>query len=395
MRMEIKDIDRFLGPDLKTFDPYDLWKTRLGLKLKKLYYGKGKIAIPLVAPFYLLDAFAPRLVRLFISPQEYPIVRALAVLAALNFYEMTSDRKYLDLAACSVDWLITNRSPGYASACWGLNMRWMTKTGYSPAETPFVTHTPYCVEALLKFHDVTKDEKARDVALSSLEFIENHLRKLIDEPRRLALSYGPSFGSRIVINGNSYAMMMYALLAERLPGQRDMLREKALRLFNFLKTSQNPDGSWLYYADNEEGNFIDCFHSCFVLKNILKSGKRLGVDISDTVDRGLEYVLENFLDGKFFLARRFSLSANPSLTKFDLYDQSELLNVLLLAGRTALAERLYASIMKHFYIPAKGTFGSQIDLFGILHRMTYLRWAVMPMIYTLSVYYKVIESRKR
>ncbi|MRS01816.1 hypothetical protein EG832_01075 [bacterium] len=393
--MEIKDIDRFLGPDLKTYDPYDLWKTGLGLKLKKLYYEKGKIAIPLVAPFYLLDAFAPRLVRLCMRPQEYPIVRALATLATLNFYEITLDRKYLDLAACSVDWLIANQSPGYGGACWGLNMRWMTKTGYSPAETPFVTHTPYCVEALLKFHDVTKDEKARDVALSSLEFLENHLRKLIDEPHRLALSYGPSFGSRIVINGNSYAMMMYALLAESLPGQREMLREKALRLFNFLKTSQNRDGSWLYYADNEEGNFIDCFHSCFVLKNMLKSGKRLGVDISDPVDRGLEYVLENFLDGKFFLARRFSLSTNPSLTKFDLYDQAELLNVLLLAGRTALAEKLYASIMKHFYIPAKGTFGSQIDLFGILHRMTYLRWAVMPMIYALSAYWKVAESGKR
>ena len=185
-------------------------------------------------------------------------------------------------------------------------------------------------------------------------------------------------------------MMMYALLADRLPGKQENLIEKAVRLFNFVKSRQNRDGSWFYYADTEKGNFIDCFHSCFVLKNLIKFGRLANTDVSHIVNSGLGYLLRIFIDSQYNLARRFSISANPSLAKFDLYDQAELLNVLVMARWTALAKMLYGSVMEHFYIPGKGTFGYQIDRFGILNRMTYLRWAVMPMIYALSEYYKMM-----
>ena len=155
MKLTISDLAPLLGPDLATYDPYDLWKTGLGVNLRKLYYQWGKIAALAVAPFYLLDAYAPRLVRAFLKPQEYPIVRAQGALAALNCHAATRDGAYLDLASCSVRWLEANRCPGYHGSCWGLNFPWQTKGGYYPPTTPFSTHTPYCVEALLGFHDAT------------------------------------------------------------------------------------------------------------------------------------------------------------------------------------------------------------------------------------------------
>jgi len=383
-----------LGANQKTYDPYDLWKTKLGLWLKKIYYRHGKFAIPIVAPFFILDAYTPRLIRLPLKAREYTIVRAFAVMASLNLFEISLDKKYIKLAGDSVKWLIENQSQRYNGACWGYNDPLMTKAGYLPPMIPLVTYTPYCVEALLKYSDITKDKQSLQVALSSLGFLEKDLNVLFDEPDKLALSYGPGYGKRIVINANSYAMMMYAIFADRLSDKRTILLEKATRIFNFIKSRQNSDGSWFYYDDEGKGNFIDCFHSCFILKNLIKFGKFAGVDVSLIVNKGLEYILNNFLDSKYFMARRFSVSSDPSLVKFDLYDQAELLNILLMTNRNNLAEKLHDSIVKNFYIPSKGTFGYQIDIFGRLNKMTYLRWAVMPTVFVLSEYYKLLKKER-
>lgn len=387
--MEIPKIDHLLGPDLSTYDPYDLWKTKLGLWLRRLYYRKGIVAAPLVAPFFLLDLYAPRVVRRFIGPQEYPTVRAMAVMAALNLHEVEPDPKYLALAELSAEWLLANQSPGYHGACWGLNFPWMTKGGYYPPTTPFITHTPYCVEALFHCFDATGRQKYHDAAVSSVGFLEHDLKVIYREGDRVAMGYGPGEESRVVVNANSYAAMLYSLLAARMPQRRAPLLDRASRLKNFVTAAQNPDGSWFYYSDDGPGNFIDCFHSCFVMKNLIKYGRLTGSNLDDVVDRGLDYVLGNFVDPGCGLARRFTLSANPSLVKFDLYDQAELINVLLLRGRLGEAERMLDAVLKHFYLPGKQSFGYQIDIFGLLNRMSYLRWAVMPMTLVLSEYLRL------
>lgn len=388
MTMKIPPIDHLLGPDLTTHDPYDLWKTKLGLWLRRLYYQNGIITAPLVAPFFLLDSYAPRLVRAFIAPQEYPTVRAMATMAALNLYRITPDPKYLSLAQNSADWLLENRSPGYHGACWGLNFPWMTKGGYYPPTTPFVTHTPYCVEALFQCYDATAKPKYYDTAVSTLNFLELDLQVIFQEGDRIAMGYGPGHESRVVVNASSYAMMLYALLAARMPERRAPLLEKAGRLYNFVSSAQNRDGSWFYYNDSDKGNFIDCFHSCFVMKNLIKYARSTGTDLLPIVDRGLDYLLAQFVDPEYHLARRFTVSANPSFVKFDLYDQAELLNVLLLRHRDQDADQLLQAILKHFYLPERRSFGYQIDRFGFLNRMSYLRWAVMPMALVLSEYLK-------
>ena len=104
--------------------------------------------------------------------------------------------------------------------------------------------------------------------------------------------------------------------------------KKRTRLFRFVKTRQNNDGSWFYYDDNGKGNFIDCFHSCFVLKNLVKFGRLTGTDVASTVDNGIDFIMANFVDSTDFLARRFTVAANPSMTRYDLYDQAELLHLL-------------------------------------------------------------------
>lgn len=388
MQFNIFNIDNLLAQNLKTYDPYDLWKTNFGVWLRRLYYKHGLISIPLVGPFYIMDTYAPKVPRLFINPQEYPIVRALATLSALNLYDITFEKKYLKMASISVNWLIENQTKGYHGACWGLNFPWMTKNIYYPENTPFITHTPYCVEALLKYYDVVNDDTAKNIALSGLHYLEKDINILLDDNDKLALSYGPCKEDRIVLNANSYAMMMYALYARRIINNNKYLTGKAERIFNYIKSRQNIDGSWYYYDDNEKGNFIDCFHSCFILKNLIKYARYLNVNVDDTINKGIDYIIRHLLDSNIFLVKRFSISSNISLVKYDIYDQAEFLNILIMKDNYELARKLYQSIIDHFFVSSENTFGSQIYKFGKLNKMNYLRWAVMPTIFVLTEYHK-------
>jgi hypothetical protein len=295
------------------------------------------------------------------------------------------------VASISVDWLIENQTKGYHGACWGLNFPWMAKNIYYPANIPFITHTPYCIEALFKYFDVTNDYTAKDIALSALNFLEKDINILLDENEILALSYSPLKEDRIVLNANSYAMMMYALYASRIKNNKKYLKEKADRLFNYIKSRQNRDGSWYYYDDNKNGNFIDCFHSCFILKNLIKYARYLNVNVDDIINKGIMYILRYLLDSNIFLVKRFAISSNISLVKYDIYDQAEFLNILIMKDNYEIARKLYQSIIDHFFVTSANTFGSQIYKFGKLNKMNYLRWAVMPTIFVLTEYHKKWE----
>ena len=43
--------------DRAGYDPYDIWGTRYGLWARKVYYAKGKLGVPLVAPLVAVDLF--------------------------------------------------------------------------------------------------------------------------------------------------------------------------------------------------------------------------------------------------------------------------------------------------------------------------------------------------
>jgi hypothetical protein len=88
------------------------------------------------------------------------------------------------------------------------------------------------------------------------------------------------------------------------------------------------------------------------------------------------------LDTRHFLFKRFSVKNKPSIVKFDLYDNAEMLNLALLLGDRCVADKLIASIDRNFR--AGTDIYSQIDLFGVRRSRNTLRWAVMPYLYALS-----------
>jgi len=371
-----------LKNDLSTYDLYDIWKGSIGQKVRKIYYKNRYVGIAPAGILTLFDWYLNNRLRIGYEKQEYPITRALAGLTLLNLYKKEPKDIYLEYAKKHIDWLLENRSIGYSGVCWGLNFDWV----YSAEETydkntPFSTHTPYPLELMVEYYRVTHDDRLLEPIRSVFLFLEKDIKIMRESDEMLILSYGTQ-KDRIVTNANAYLMYMYALLIEFMPQKESYIREKIDKIYNFLCSVQNADGSWLY-SPYESDTFIDCFHSAFVLKNIYKTNKIRDLKNStDIIERGYSYIIDNFLDQKYYLFKRFSKSNKLSLVKFDLYDNAEMLNIALMLDDTQTVDRLSRSIREHF-IDKRGI-ASVIDSIGKLKNYNHFRWAVVPYLYALS-----------
>ena len=382
----IKLIKNFLNKyNLSTRDPYDIWTLNIGVKTKKIFYNSGILkSFYRIIILYFLEL--TNLINFLAKKREYPIVRALAAQSALNLYLYTQDKKYLDIARRHLLFLKENYSKGYSGYCWGLNQPWMSKNRFYPEETPHVTHTPYPLEAYIKYWKITGSKEFDDVIKSVFWFLEKDIPVIYENTKELAVGYSPLPENYIVINANSYVMYMYALLLDFYPEKEDYIKNKIYRIYNFIVRNQESDGSWWYYVKGAKGNFIDCFHSCFIMKNIYKTAQI--VDLPDwhkVVEKGYNYLLKNFLDKKEFLVKRFTKTDKFNPVKWDLYDNAEFLNLSVLLGKKDIAEKNLGAILKTF-VRNENEIYSQIWIGGIKRYKNTLRWAVMPFIYALSEY---------
>ncbi|CAA6807595.1 MAG: Unknown protein [uncultured Sulfurovum sp.] len=381
--MKVEYIKNYLlSESLATYDPYDVWKTSWGAKIKQLYYYNKYLGLLPAGLLTIFDFYINNKKRYAYHKQEYPIVRAQAAISLLNLYEKEKDTEYLSYAKKHIDWLLENASTGYSGYCWGMNYDWVYSADeYYDKNTPFSTHTPYPLEALIQYYHITKEEEILKVIKSLFLFLENDLQVMYEDDETLTLSYGVE-KDRIVTNANSYSMYMYALLLEFFPEKQVYIKRKISKLYNFICSVQQENGSWLY-SPYEEDTFIDCFHSAIVLKNIIKSNILVNLNSQSVVEQGYEYILNNFMDREYKLCKRFSVSNKMSLIKFDLYDNAEVLNLAILQEDETTIVELSSAIEKYF-VNEKEEIASTLDLFNYQKNFNHLRWAVVPYLNTLS-----------
>lgn len=373
-----------LQKDLTTYDPYDVWKELLGVAVRRLFYKNRMLGIMPAGLLTVWDLIIGEKFKIGYQKQEYPIARGLAALTLLNCYQQTHDTKYLDYAKIHLEWLKTNGSSGYSGHCWGINFVWSSKNGVYPKGMPHVTHTVYALEAFIKYREITGDNYFDDVITSVYLFLEHDILVFFDKPEQLALSYAPVNEPRIVINANSYIMYMYSMLLPFFPEQREHIQQKIMKLYRFVTSTQQENGSWYYFADTEAGNFIDCFHSCFVIKNIIKTNANIPLgNIEMIIKKGYDYLKSNFFDPKKQLYRRFSVADKPSMITFDLYDNAEMMALAYSFNDQNTLAILKESIVNNF-ARLDGIY-SHIDKFGFKHGKDTLRWAVMPYLYAESL----------
>ena len=185
----------------------------------------------------------------------------------MNEYEKTKNNKALKFARSHIEWLKVNSAKYSANASWGVNFKLaIDKNLEYPSETGYSTVTPYILEALVKYTQLTKDKQYITLIESIYRFIDEDLKIMYSTENEEAKSYGP-LRDRIVTNSNSYTMYSYALMLD-FTMETNYTKQKILKLYNFISNQQKEDGSWLYEPFSKQ-SFIDCFHTCFILKNII------------------------------------------------------------------------------------------------------------------------------
>ncbi len=358
-------------------DPYNPWMTPFGVSVKRQFY-KGKLMGKVGAmAIGVIDWLAPTLSRkaLGAKAQPYPITTAQWILSQPIIEHPKT---------CLAELMACASTDDHHGSSWGLGFPWMSKNGLYDSNMPFVTHTPYALEALIKLmaYEETADE-AKQVFANAWPFLEN-LLVMHEDDEQLALSYAPTEEPRIVINANSYAALSYALFASQ-NLNTEYAKQKAIKLTQWVLNLQQDNGAWYYYADSQTGNFIDCFHSCFVIKNLIKVAKlipELESKIQPVIERGLGYLESHFFDPSKGLVKRFSERDIKDPFVWDLYDQAEYLGLLLLTKQKERAIALNKTIEKTFY--HRGAWYCKTDIFGRRWGRNFLRWGIYPYFYQRS-----------
>jgi hypothetical protein len=78
-----------------SFDPYDVWGTRYGLKARRLYYGHHPLGLPLIAPLLLLEIIFPAWRKAVVKRNRFATADAQLLLGFLNLYHATGNDRYL------------------------------------------------------------------------------------------------------------------------------------------------------------------------------------------------------------------------------------------------------------------------------------------------------------
>ena len=390
--------ERFLGwlerVGYASYDPYDIWGTRYGLWSRKVYYAKGGLGIPLVAPLVAVDLICPSLRGLFVRKERFATADSQVLLGLLNLYQVTREERHLEQAVALGDEILAYSIPGFRGPCWGYPFDWQnSKDAVWPKSTPYITCTPYCYEAYLGLLEATGSMKYLNLAAGIAEFVHGDLQDIPTGPDSAAGSYSP-FDKRQVVNASAYRAYVLADAGQRF-GRQDYL-EASRRNLNFVLESQADDGSWLY-AMNEAKSYIDNFHTCFNLKNLFKI-HRIEPDarIDRAIRQGFSYYRQHLIDAEGN-PKPFAVEPRLQLARLEMYNFAECITLGTLIGGMipdagCLARSLADKLIQHYQLP-DGHFVTRVFRGGFRHRFPFLRWPQAQLFYALTNLLKTQDKR--
>jgi hypothetical protein len=369
----------------ESYDPYDIWGTKYGVFSRRVYYEKGKIGLPLIAPILLLEMTFPGLRGMFVRKERFATADGQLTLAYLNLYQTTKDKKFLEKAKGLGEDMLKYSVPGYSGKCWGYPFDWQNNRGLWKKNTPYITCTPYCFEAYLGLYDATGEQRYLDIARSIATFVYTDLKDTPTGPDAAAGSYSPMDETKVV---NASAYRAWVLFEADARFNLPAYREKAQRNLNFILQSQQPDGSWLYAVATPGEGFIDHFHTCFVLKKLFKINQRLhSVPVEDAIRKGYGYYRKALFraDG---LPKAFALEPRTQIVTLEMYNFAEAitLGALLrdfIPDAFAMAQKLATVLCEKYQLP-DGHFVTRVYRGGFRHTFPFLRWPQAQLFYSLT-----------
>jgi hypothetical protein len=327
-----------------SWDHQSFFAGKTGRAAKALYYRHRLLGTLAVAPMIFAEAFVPSARRLFWKPQRFPIADAHYAMGFAYLYEVVQDDRFYKRAVHFLQVLEETRSPGYDNYGWGYPFSWETRTGPMHAGTPLITTLPYAYEAFLAIHRIDGNPRWRTIMQSIAEHAVHDYRDHVTSATASSCSYNPDPKDQGgVINASAYRG--YLLTRAAIDFSHPAYQEVAERNINFVLESQNSDGSWYYSVDGAR-DFVDHFHTCFVLKALAKIEALTGnPGCTQAIERGVTYYLNNLFDTDGW-PKPFSRRPRLTVYRNELYDYAECINLaVLLQGRFAGLDAVLARLM--------------------------------------------------
>lgn len=179
---------------------------------------------------------------------------------------------------------------------WGLRFKFTTRFIQADEVTPNLFNTVNALNSLLDFYLLSK-EKSSDEVCGQVEFlIQQGLNYIFydlgfsENDNEVTWNYWENLEAKI-FNVNA---LMVGLLSRCQnifnSNGYDVLINKTI---NFLKNNQNENGSW-YYSNDGKGNFIDGFHSGYILEALSVASLNGFVFEKEFFEKGAMFFLKNF-----------------------------------------------------------------------------------------------------
>ena len=309
-----------------SWDHQSFFAGPVGRAAKSLYYRNRIIGTGAVAPMIFFEAFLPSARRLFHHRIRFPIADAHYAMGFAFLYKTSGNPAHLEKAIHFLNELTASRCHDFKEYCWGYPFDWVWRGGVAEAQTPLITTTPYIYEAFLQVFEVDRREEWRRILKSIVRHVCTDIKDFRTSETASSCSYSP-FGEGGVINAAAYRAFLLTS-ASRVFSNNDYWRI-AERNLNFVLENQNRDGSW-YYAVDGVRDFVDHYHTCFVMKALAKIHSLTGNEAClEALSKGVAYYLENLFDDDG-LPKPFSKAPRLTVYKRELYDCAESINLCLL-----------------------------------------------------------------
>jgi len=368
-----------------SWDHQSFFAGPVGRRAKSLYYRNRLWGTAAVAPMIFFEAALPSARRLFHHPMRFPIADAHYAMGFAFLYQATGDLSQLENAVHFLAELKRSRCRQFKEYCWGYPFDWVTRNGVLKEQTPLITSTPYAYEAFLQIYQLLQPEdrgqrsEVRGQVLLDeykhiLESIARHaavdIKDFRTSEKASSCSYTP-FDKGGVINSAAYRAFLLTSASQVFSNGDYWVTAK--RNLNFVLENQNPDGSWFYAVDGVR-DFVDHYHTCFVMKALAKIHALTGHAATlEALRKGVGYYLNNVFDTDR-LPKPFSRAPRLTVYKRELYDCAECINLCLLLRERfpqleITLETVVTGILKDWIKP-DGSFRS---------RRLHLGWDNVPM----------------
>ena len=358
--------------------------------------GNSLLGTLAVAPMVFSEAFVPCARSVFWKRQRFPIADAHYAMGFASLSKLLNQESYHARAVHFLEVLKETRCGGYSHYCWGYPFNWEWLRGTIKEGTPLITTVPYVYEAFKQVWQIDKANEWLQIMNSIAEHVFLDYKDFPTSSSASTCSYTPDLEQTIgVVNANAYRAFLLTSAAHDFSEGRYW--KVAERNLNFVLESQNQDGSW-YYAKDGKRNFIDHFHTCFVLKALTKIEALTGhCGCGEAIQRGIGYYVSNLFD-EMGLPKPFSVRPRFTVYRRELYDYAECINLaVLLNGRFPKLEELLSSVLRDVltvWQNPNGSFRSRRLLLGWDNTPMH-RWAQAQLFRSLCLLiYRDAESSK-